>query len=126
NLTVSLVATGVVVVLVQPLRAGLQRAVNRVLYGQRDEPYAALSVLGRRLEATLLPGSVLPAIVETIIEALNLSYAAVVLADEPDERPAATAGTPLEPLARVRLVYQHETLGTLVVGARAVGESLTP
>ena len=43
---VSLVAAGVVAVLFQPLREWLQRGVNRLLYGQRDDPYAVLSRLG--------------------------------------------------------------------------------
>src|SRR5215212_5543056 len=50
NLVVSVLATGLVAVLFQPLRERLQRAVNRLMYGQRDEPYAVLSHLGRRLE----------------------------------------------------------------------------
>ena len=39
----------------QPLRERLQRGVNRLLYGQRDEPYAVLSRLGQRLAAALAP-----------------------------------------------------------------------
>jgi hypothetical protein len=43
NLLISLIATGVVAVLFQPLRGLLQRGVNRLLYGQRDEPYAVIT-----------------------------------------------------------------------------------
>src|SRR5215218_9370410 len=39
NLGVSLLATGVVAVLFQPLRSRLQRAVNRLMYGERDDPH---------------------------------------------------------------------------------------
>ncbi|HSH82244.1 MAG TPA: hypothetical protein VLA19_27265 [Herpetosiphonaceae bacterium] len=38
HFVISLVATGVVAVLFQPLREQLQRAVNRLMYGERDEP----------------------------------------------------------------------------------------
>src|SRR5919199_1570589 len=65
DLAVSLVGTGLVAVLFQPLRARLQRGINRLLYGQRDEPYAVLSRLGQRLEATLAPDAVPPPIVQT-------------------------------------------------------------
>src|SRR5215207_929694 len=51
NLAVSLLATGFVAVLFQPLRNRLQRSVNRLMYGERDDPYAVLSRLGQRLEA---------------------------------------------------------------------------
>src|SRR5215218_7176681 len=56
NLFVSLVATGLVAVLFQPLRERLQRGVNRLMHGERDEPYAVVSRLGQRLEATHSPG----------------------------------------------------------------------
>ena len=55
NMIVSLIATGLTAVLFQPLRTRLQRGVNRLMYGERDEPYAVLSRLGQRLEATLPP-----------------------------------------------------------------------
>ena len=83
DLPVSLVATGVVAVLFAPLRDRLQRGVDRLLYGQRAEPYAALSRLGRRLEAALAPEAVLPTIVQTVREALRLPYAAITLPDGP-------------------------------------------
>ena len=76
---VALVATGVVAVLFQPLRERLQRGANRLLYGERDEPYAVLSRLGRQLEGTLAPDAILPTIVETVAGALRLPYAAIAL-----------------------------------------------
>jgi len=65
----------------QPLRERLQRAVNRLTYGERDDPYGVLSRLGRRLEATISPEAVLPAIVEDIARALRLPQVAIWLAD---------------------------------------------
>ena len=77
NFVVSLLAVGLVAVVFAPLRSRLQRAVNHLLYGQRDEPYAVVSRLGQRLEATLTPDAVLPAVVRTVKEALKLPYAAI-------------------------------------------------
>ena len=97
DLAVSLVATGVAAVLFQPLRQRLQRGVNRLLYGERDDPYAVLARLGRRLEATLTPDAVLPAIVQTVREALRLPYVALRLAAgpaEPADRPATRPRSP--------------------------------
>jgi len=79
NLVISLLATGLVAVLFQPLRELLQRAVNRLLYGQRDEPYRVISRLGQRLEATVAPDAALSVIVETVAQALKLPYAAISL-----------------------------------------------
>jgi hypothetical protein len=72
NLFVSLLAAGVVAVLFGPLRERLQRGVNHLMYSERDDPYAVLSRLGQRLESTLAPDAVLPAVVRTVREALKL------------------------------------------------------
>ncbi|MBA2715092.1 MAG: hypothetical protein H0U55_16260, partial [Rubrobacteraceae bacterium] len=66
NLAVSIFAAGLVAVMFHPLRERLQRVVNRLTYGERDDPYGVLARLGRRLEATISPEAVLPAIVEDI------------------------------------------------------------
>ncbi|WP_052567861.1 hypothetical protein [Ktedonobacter racemifer] len=55
NLLISLLATGLVAVLFQPLRERLQQVVNRLLYGERNDPYKVISRLGSRLEAALAP-----------------------------------------------------------------------
>src|SRR5919112_957009 len=73
----SLVGTGVVAIVFAPLRDRLQRGVNRLMYGERDDPYAVISRLGQRLEATLEPGTMLPTIVETVAQALKLPYVAI-------------------------------------------------
>jgi hypothetical protein len=79
NLPISLIATGLVAVLFQPLRDRFQRGINHLLYGERDEPYAVVTRLGQRLEGTLAPDAVLSTLVETVAQALKLPYAAVML-----------------------------------------------
>ena len=73
----SILATGLIAVLFNPLRQRLQQGVNRLMYGQRDDPLAVLSELGRQLENTAVPGETLPALVETIAETLKLPYVAI-------------------------------------------------
>ncbi len=116
DLLVSLIATGVVAALFAPLRDRLQRMVGRLLYGQRAEPYTALSRLGERLESTLAPEAVLPAIVTTVRESLRVPYAAIALADG---QPAAESGVPVPGTARFPLLYRSEQVGELVIGLRA-------
>jgi hypothetical protein len=118
DLLVSLVATGIVAVLFAPLRDRLQRAVGRLLYGERAEPYAALSRLGERLDATLAPDAVLPAIVSTVREALRLPYAAISMDDDGGDRVVATAGEPVAATERLPLLYQGAHVGTLTLGLR--------
>jgi signal transduction histidine kinase len=125
NLAVSLLATGVVAVLFQPLRSRLQRGVNRLMYGERDDPYAVTSRLGRRIEATLAPEAVLPTIAETIAQALKLPYAAILLKEGEGFRSAAAYGSPGAEPEALPLVYQREEVGRLVIAPRAPGEAFS-
>ena len=153
NLLVALLATGLVAFLAQPLRARLQRAVNRLMYGERDDPYAVLSRLSQQLKTTLAPSAVLPTIVETIAETLRLPYVAIaltrssefkVLSSELDKAGdqdselrtpnfdiiASYGDLPLAVsqanLLILPLVYQAETVGQLLIAPRAPGEAFTP
>ncbi len=126
NLLISLIATGLVAVLFQPLRALLQRSVNRLLYGQRDEPHTVITGLSQRLEATLVPDAVLPTIVETVAQALKLPYAAILLQQDDEFTFVASYGNQKgEPLA-LPLVYQRESIGKLLLAPRSPGEDFTP
>ena len=128
NIAISLLATGLIAMLFQPLRDRLQRAVNRLMYGERDEPYRVISRLGQRLEATLAPEAILPTIVETVAMTLKLPYAAIALKEEDILTPAASFGASREgeDLVRLPLVAQHELVGELVLAPRAPGEAFTP
>jgi DNA-binding NarL/FixJ family response regulator len=118
DLLVSLIATGVVAVLFAPLRNRLQGIVNRLLYGERDDPYAALSRLGQRLEATLTPDAVLSTAVKAVAEALKAPYAAIEFERDGIFGTVATTGEPAEEPLRLPLVYGGETVGRLVLGRR--------
>ena len=122
---VSLVAAGLVAVVVQPVREALQRGVNRLLFGQRDEPYTVLSRLGQRLEATLAPEAVLPTVVDTVREALRLPYTAITVWQDGRLVIAAESGRPVESPLQLPLVYQNDRLGELVLGPRAPGDAFT-
>ena len=100
----------------------MQRGVNRLLYGERDDPYTILSRLGQRLESTLAPDAVLPALVGEVRAALRLPYAAISLIDGEGESIAAVSGTPTEAPLRLPLTYQHEPVGELRLALRAPGE----
>jgi signal transduction histidine kinase len=126
NLLVSLSATGLVAVLFQPLRDRLQRGINRLMYGERDDPYAVLSRLGQRLEATLAPDAVLPTIAETVAQALKLPYAAIELQEGDRLEIAAAYGKPANDLVRLPLVYQNVHIGELALARRAPDEAFSP
>lgn len=102
------------------LQQALQLAVNRMLYGQRDEPGAVLMDLGGRLELGS-PETVLGTIVETVATALKLPYVAIRAAD--GTKLASTGASPLEPVT-VPILHQGEMQGQLLVSPRARDEGL--
>lgn len=131
NLFISLLATGLVAVLFHPLRERLQQAVNRLMFGERDDPYRILLRLGSRLEATLTTDSVLPTIVETVAQALKLPYAAItweqgVACSEPVVATSYGKAGKHQTLVRVPLVYRQEQVGELWLAPRSPGGGLTP
>jgi signal transduction histidine kinase len=127
NLVISLIATGIVAVLFQPLRDLLQRGINRLLYGQRDEPYVVLAGLGQRLKSTLEPDAVFSTIVESVKEALKLSFVAIEVKEGTSFVQAASSGAPpLKEVLRLPLVYQSNQVGTLIIAPRGRDDALTP
>ncbi len=121
----SLLATGFVAVLFQPLRARLQQIVNRLIYGERDDPYAVLTRLGSRLEATLIPEAALPTVVQTIAQALKLPYAAITLKQGETFAIAASYGFAQHELFTLPLVYFGEIVGQLQLAPRGANEIFT-
>jgi signal transduction histidine kinase len=126
GILVSLVATGVVAVLVQPIRERLQRAANRLMYGERDEPYTVVSRLGQRLEATVAPDALLPVVADTLAAALRVPYVAVELELADGPRSVATTGRPVDVAVEVRLAFQQERVGRLLIGPRSARETFSP
>jgi len=121
NLWLSLVATGIIAALFQPIRDRVQRLVNQMLYGERDEPYTVVARLGRQLEGTLDPDRVLPTIAETVARALKLPYVAIDIGPGDEAQRRITYGAP--PDAGVRtvtlsLLHQDVQLGQVIVAPR--------
>ena len=122
SLILSLVATGLVAVAFQPLRLRVQRVVNRLLFGDRDDPYAVLARLGHHIEDSLNPTELLPAIVRTTAEMLRLPYAALFLERAGGPVLVATSGVASASTLRLPLVYQGQAVGALEVATRSPGE----
>jgi signal transduction histidine kinase len=120
--TVSLLATGIVAVGFQPLRERLQRGINRLMYGQRDDPFAVISRLGERLEGAFAPDAMLATLVETIAHSLRLPYAAIELGSEAENRITSSFGRPSTDPEQFSLTFQREVIGRLLVGSRSAGE----
>lgn len=118
----ALVAAGAAVAIAAPLRARLQRAVDRLAYGDRGDPYAALSALGRRMAAS--PGDLLDEVVAAVAQALRAPYVGIILAGEDvaaSEVGQATGGEVVVPLE-----VRGARIGALHVGPRTPGDGYGP
>jgi signal transduction histidine kinase len=122
---VPLIATSLIVIAFQPLRDRLQRGVNRLMYGERDEPYQVLTRLGQSLDAAIEPASALPLTVDTIANALKLVYVAITLKQQENFKTVAAYGTYQDSSVRIPLIYAGQVIGELIAAGRAPGEPLT-
>jgi signal transduction histidine kinase len=125
NPVISFIATGFVAILFEPLRQRLQRAVNRWMYGERDDPYAVLSRLVKTLEGTPSANEVLPSIAETVGHSLKSPYVALWLDQDGKEKRVASYGLEITDPVSFPLVYQGETIGRLDVARRAPREEFS-
>ncbi len=124
---IAFLTTGLVALIFQPMRERLQRLVNRLVYGDRDDPYSVLTRLGQKLEGVGSVETTLPTIVETIAQALKLPYVAIEFKAGDGSRVAAAYGTPQSGAAtKYPLVYQNESFGDLVLAQRSGSDSFTP
>jgi two-component system NarL family sensor kinase len=122
--TGAVLAAVVIALGLAPARDLVQRGVDRLLYGQRRDPYAALSGLGRQLSAAIAPEDVLPIICRTVCVALRLPYAAVTLDGE--AVPAAIHGTVPDATVEIPLHHAGTAVGRLSVGLPAGQRFLDP
>lgn len=105
------VAAVVAVLAALPLRGVLQRAANRLVYGDRDDPLRALDQLGQRLADASAPDDVLPGIAATIRDALRLRYVGIRI-----DSTEVHAGRPIDDTEEMPLVFAGETIGALILG----------
>ncbi|WP_423223078.1 sensor histidine kinase [Candidatus Amarolinea aalborgensis] len=120
NAWLAVISTGLVALAVNPLHAWLQRAINRLLYGEQNDPVQVLATVGTQLEVAAEPDALLPTLVRTVATTLKLPYVAVSLSD--DVAPVAAYGVISQAVEIWPLTYQGAVVGTLTVGRRAAHE----
>jgi signal transduction histidine kinase len=130
--TVAAALTASVAALVlAPLKAAAQDAVNRLMYGDRDDPAAVLGRLGAQLEAVVPAAEVLPAIVRTVAQSLRVPFVAIDLADGTGEFRRAAQSADAEPrpgrsLHEQPLLHRGALVGRLLVSGRGPADPLEP
>lgn len=121
--TTTLASVAAVVAVMHPVERLVRRGTARLLYGQRDDPYAVLAHHGRHLENTADLLAVLPSFVTSLVDGLRVPYAAITL-HEPDgsTRTAAEHGRGAIAPYRFPMTVQGQEVGALLVAPRRSGE----
>ncbi|WP_308798942.1 sensor histidine kinase [Agromyces silvae] len=130
----AVLVTVVVAVVLLPARAWAERAIRRVLYGDRERQFSMLSALGSQLEQSVEPAVLLDRLAAAVRDGLDASWVRIRLMDADgllDQTSAGLAGElPVdaapdpapEPVEASALVLGDETLGRIEVGPRRRGE----
>lgn len=115
-----ILATGMVVVTFEPVHQRVQHSVDHLLYGDRDDPYRVIARLGDLLRRTVNPAAVMPLVTQTVVESLQVPYAAMELADEDGRVVVAEHGRKVPATECFEMVAHGERVGRLVVGRRTL------
>lgn len=121
----SLVATGLIVLTFEPVHRRVQRGVNRMLYGDRDDPYEVIARLSDLLGRTADPTKVLPSLVTAIASSLRVPYVAIELEAAGGPRLAARHGEFTTAVESFAMVAHNERVGRLLVAQRRAGDRFT-
>ncbi|GGQ05063.1 sensor histidine kinase [Streptosporangium pseudovulgare] len=120
----ALIASAAVAGFAEPVRRRLQRAVSRLLFGQREEPLEALAGLRQQLRAVADPSEMPATTANAVARALRAEYVSVQLLADGEYGEVARVGVSgVEPSVDVPLEWRGELVGTLTVGPRAPGEA---
>jgi signal transduction histidine kinase len=120
----SLLATGVAALVALPVRDALQRAVTRLLYGDRAEPVRAIRRLGERLALSADAATMARIVVDTVADALRLPYVGLELGVEGAARLVAERGTAPADVTARELTAEGRRVGRLLVAPRSTAEPL--
>ncbi|HKC28155.1 MAG TPA: ATP-binding protein [Jatrophihabitans sp.] len=112
----ALVVVAIVALVAAGARDQLQRLVDRAMFGQRQDPYAVLSALQRRIDLSTGPLDALSQLTSGLRDTLVLPYAAVYSVDA--RIAPITVGPPQTAVERVDAVEGGQLVGWLVVGRR--------
>jgi signal transduction histidine kinase len=110
-------ATGGLAVALEPARSRIHHMVDRLVYGQRDDPLAVIRQLVNQqvVVATNVDG-MLVSLAGIIGEALRLDHVAIDLLDAEQWSRAAEFGEPYDDDIALRLTIGEQTIGRLTVG----------
>lgn len=121
----SLAVTGLIAVLFEPLRRLVQRGVDRLLFGDRDDPYRVIARLGDLIGRTVEPNAVLPTLTGTIARSLQVPYVAVRLPAEGTPQLITEHGSATTDVELFDMTLHGRRVGRLLVATRGPDSPFT-
>ena len=126
NAALSIVATALVAIAFQPVRARVQRVANRLVYGKRATPYEVMAGFSHRVAGTLSVEDVLPGMAEAAARGVGATRGRVRLVlPGGSERSVSWPDTGDGFMRTIDVTYQGRPIGEIGV-EKPQGEELTP
>jgi signal transduction histidine kinase len=126
NVFSGLVAAGVIAVLIQPLRVRMQQSVNKMLFGERDDPAKVLTRLAHQSEKAVNSSAALADLARSIAKLLKIPYVEIrIRRDRVQKARLATWGKPASQVKYIAIRFQGERIGDLVVAVRGPKDKFT-
>ncbi|WP_433059332.1 sensor histidine kinase [Dactylosporangium sp. CS-033363] len=122
----ALVGLLVVLLVYGPLRNRLWTLVQRVVLGQRHDPYRIISGLAEQLERSDSPERQLLAVARSVAEAFRSPYVAVEVHHHGGQALLAEFGSAPADTQTLPITYRDETVGRLILAAGGYRTALSP
>jgi signal transduction histidine kinase len=110
--------TGGLAVALEPARRWVRHLVDRVVYGQRDDPLALVRGVMAEVTTTVDVAALLPSLAATIAQAFRLDFVAIDVGGTDDRHRAAAHGAPTEHTEERSLMSGGAEIGRLTLGWR--------
>lgn len=125
NIFSSFIATGIVAVLFAPLKEHLQKWINRLMYGKKNEPFKVLTMLSQHWEKPISMEEAIDIVAKMIRESLKLPYAAISFTVDSRDTIVAVSGQASTEIISIPIIHRGETLGNLLLSPRSLGEEFS-
>ncbi len=114
-----IVATVLAALCFEPVRRRVQTGMNRLFYGQREDPERLIARLDRRLDGTESVESLLAAVAETARTGLRLPFVAATVVGEDGAEIGVARGSATGPVVPFPVVAGSRLVGSIAVQPRA-------
>ena len=117
SVAASFVAATAAAFALMPLRSWVERAINRILFGRRDEPFAILSEVASQLDSAAAPSELLPGFASHVRTQLRVPVVAVSYGEGAGQVRVQSGNTDGS-VYQLTLTNQGSAIGTLEIGLR--------